>query len=314
MQETVKQDRDKYIGGSDIPVIMNLSSFKSRFDLLLEKAGYKEDTFDGNVYTEYGNKLEPKIRAYVNDLYYADVEEYGKYVEGKHIREAEDGEIIGVRIHTDGENDNTILEIKTTSQVHDKIEDYKIYLVQLLFYMVNTGKPYGVLAVYDRPEDLSEEFDKDRLQVFDLCIDNYKGLCSEIGEACERFIEDLQKVKDNPFITEEELLPTEITDITARIVAFESQIDYLKSIEKKVKEDKARLKDAMQTCGVKSWTTPNGYKITLVPDGEDSTKKVFNEAKLKETYPNTYNEFLEDTIVKGRSGYVKITAPKIKEA
>ena len=62
MQETVKQDRDKYIGGSDIPVIMNLSPFKSRFDLLLEKAGYKEDTFEGNVYTEYGNKLEPKIR------------------------------------------------------------------------------------------------------------------------------------------------------------------------------------------------------------------------------------------------------------
>ena len=81
-----------------------------------------------------------------------------------------------------------------------------------------------------------------------------------------------------------------------------------------MKDDKARLKDAMQACGVKSWTTPNGYKITLVPDGEDSTKKVFNEAKLKETYPNTYNEFLEDTIVKGRSGYVKITAPKIKEA
>ena len=41
MQETVKQDRDKYIGGSDIPVIMNLSPFKSRFDLLLEKAGYR---------------------------------------------------------------------------------------------------------------------------------------------------------------------------------------------------------------------------------------------------------------------------------
>lgn len=38
MQETVKQDRDKYIGGSDIPVIMNLSPYKTRFDLLLEKA------------------------------------------------------------------------------------------------------------------------------------------------------------------------------------------------------------------------------------------------------------------------------------
>lgn len=313
MQETVKQDRDKYIGGSDIPVIMNLSPFKSRFDLLLEKAGYKEDAFEGNVYTEYGNTMEPKIRDFINDLYYADLEIYGKYVEGKHIREAEADEIIGIRIHTDGENDNTILEIKTTSQIYYDVEDYKIYLVQLLFYMVNTGKQQGLLAVYNRPEDLSEEFETERLQLFDIKLDDYKELCSEIGAACEKFIEDLQKVKDNPFITEEELLPTEITDITARIIAFESQIDYLKSIEKKIKDDKTRLKDAMQACGVKSWTTPNGYKITLVPDGEDEVKKKFNESKLKESDPETYNKYLEDTIVKGKTGYVKITAPKAKE-
>ena len=310
MQETVKQDRDKYIGGSDIPVIMNLSPFKSRFDLLLEKAGYKEDTFEGNVYTEYGNKLEPKIREFINNTCLG---KYDAFIEGKHIREAEDGEIIGVRIHTDGENYNSILEIKTTSQIYPCVDDYKIYLVQLLFYMVNTGKPYGVLAVYDRPEDLSEEFDKSRLKIYDIVLKDYKDLCSEISDACERFIEDLKKVKDNPFITEEELLPTEITDITARIIAFESQLDYLKSIEKKIKDDKTRLKDAMQACGVKSWQTPSGYKITLVPDGEDTTKKVFNESKFKEADPETYNKYLEDTIVKGRSGYVKITAPKVKE-
>ena len=307
MQETVKQDRDKYIGGSDIPVIMNLSPFKSRFDLLLEKAGYKEDTFEGNVYTEYGNKLEPIIRDWINTTHDTD------FIEGKHIREAAEDEIIGVRIHTDGEDDNKILEIKTTSQIYESVDDYKLYLVQLLFYMVNTGKPYGLLAVYNRPEDLSEDFEPERLQLFNISLENYTELCKEIGDACEKFIEDLQKVKDNPFITEEELLPTEITDITARIIAFESQLDYLKSIEKKIKEDKTRLKDAMQACGVKSWTTPNGYKITLVPDGEDEVKKKFNESKLKETDPDTYNKYLENTIVKGRSGYVKITAPKAKE-
>lgn len=310
MQETVKQDRDKYIGGSDIPVIMNLSPFKSRFDLLLEKAGYKEDSFEGNVYTEYGNKLEPKIREYINN-------ELGfkkdPFVEGKHIREASDDEIIGVRIHTDGENKDCILEIKTTSQIYDKVDDCKLYLVQLLFYMVNTGKPYGALAVYERPEDLSEEFDPFRLKIFYINLEDYTELCKEIGDACEKFIEDLQKVKDNPFITEEELLPTEITDIAAQIVAFESQLDYFKAIEKKIKDNKTRLKNAMQACGVKSWTTPNGYKITLIPDGEDEVKKKFNESKLKETDPDTYNKYLEDTIVKGRAGYVKITAPKNKE-
>lgn len=309
MQDSVKQDRERFLGGSDIPIIMNLSPFKSRFDLLLEKAGYKEDSFEGNVYTEYGNKLEPLIRDWINTNIRAEL----KYKEGKHIREAEADEIIGVRIHTDGENDTTILEIKTTSQIHKSIDDYKIYLVQLLFYMVNTGKARGLLAVYERPEDLSEEFESRRLQLFDIKLEDYTELCSEISDACEKFIEDLRKVKDNPFITEEELLPVEVADITAQIIAFESQLDYFKTVEKKSKELKTKLKEAMQAASVKSWTTPNGYKITLIPDGEDKTDKKFNPDKLKAEDPDTYNKYLEDTIIKGKSGYVKITAPKKKE-
>ena len=321
MQETVKQDRDKYIGGSDIPIIMDLSPFKSRFDLLLEKAGYKEDAFEGNVYTEYGNKLEPKIRDHINSL--REITLSDPFVEGKHIREAETDEIIGVRIHTDGENDNAILEIKTTSQIHDKVEDYKIYLVQLLFYMVNTGKARGLLAVYERPEDLSEEFDPSRLQTFYINLEDYTELCSEISDACERFIEDLQKVKDNPFITEEELLPVEVKDIASQIVALESQLDYFKTVEKKSKELKTKLKDAMQAAGVKSWTTPNGYKLTLIPDGEDKveTEEYFDEESVKRDLPDLFKSesdggYMKTRLVekKGRAGYVKITAPKAKEA
>ncbi len=317
MQETVKQDRDKYIGGSDIPIIMDLSPFKSRFDLLLEKAGYKEDSFEGNVYTEYGNKLEPKIRDFINKTHDTD------FTEGKHVREAAEDEIIGVRIHTDGENDNCILEVKTTSQIHDKVEDYKIYLVQLLFYMVNTGKSYGLLAVYERPEDLSEEFDVNRLQIFNISLENYTELCSEISDACERFIEDLQKVKDNPFITEEELLPVEVKDIASQIVALESQLDYFKTVEKKSKDLKKKLKDAMQAASVKTWTTPNGYKLTLIPDGEDKveTEEYFDEESVRKDLPELFRSesdggYMKTRLVekKGRAGYVKITAPKTKEA
>ena len=32
MQVSVKQDRQKWIGGSDIPIIMGISPFTSRFD------------------------------------------------------------------------------------------------------------------------------------------------------------------------------------------------------------------------------------------------------------------------------------------
>lgn len=313
MQDTVNKDREKYIGGSDIPVIMEISPFKKRFDLLLEKAGYKESDFVGNIYTEYGNTMEPKIREAIN----SQIKE--PFVEGKHVREATGDEVIGVRIHTDGENTDSILEIKTTSQIYESLEDYKLYLVQLLFYMVNTGKRYGLLAVYERPEDLSEEFEAERLHLYQIDINNYQDLIIEISNACERFISDLAKVKSNPFITEEDLLPSEITDITARILAFESQIKYMKEIEEKVKSEKARLKRAMEAAAVKSWTTPNGYKITLIPDGEDKIveEEYLNLEQMEKDLPDlfkpyAYGGYKETRKVekKGKTGYVKITAPK----
>ena len=307
MQESVKQDRDRYIGGSDIPIIMNLSPFKTRFDLLLEKAGYKADTFEGNVYTEYGNTLEPFIREWIN------ANNPDKFKEGKHVREATDDELIGVRIHTDGENDTTILEIKTTSQIYEDVNDYKIYLVQLLYYMVLTDKEFGLLAVYERPEDLSVDFDSRRLHLYNISQGEYKDLIAEINEAIEKFLVDLAKVKDNPFITESELLPAEIPDITERILAFESQIKYLKEVEKTVKAEKDRLKKAMQSAGVKSFKTPNGYKLTLVDDGEDSIKQEFDEAKFKKQNPELYNCYLTSKVAKGKAGYVLITPPKDKE-
>ena len=307
MQDSVKQDRERYIGGSDIPIIMNLSPFKSRFDLLLEKAGYKEDTFKGNCYTDYGNALEPVIREWIN------TDNPDKFVEGKHTREATEGELIGCRIHTDGENDTTILEIKTTSQIYENVNEYKIYLVQLLYYMVLTDKEFGLLAVYERPEDLNTTFESKRLHLYNISQGEYAGLIDEISEAIERFIEDLAKVKENPFISESDLLPAEIPDITERILAFESQLEYLKQVEKTVKAEKDRLKKAMQSAGVKTFKTPNGYRLTLVDDGEDSVKQEFDAKKFKQDHPRLFKNYSTDKVVKGKAGYVLITPPKSKE-
>lgn len=306
--QAVKIDRDKYIGGSDIPIIMGISQFKTRFDLLLEKAGLKENNFDGNEYTEYGNIIEPKIREYIN-------KQLGKsFVEGKHIN----GDI---RCHTDGEDYTTILEIKSTSQIHENVDDYKVYLVQLLFYMFYTDRKSGMLAVYHRPEDFNEEFDDKRLQIFTIRIENYKELLEQINKAVDQFRIDLAKVKENPFITEEELLPADITEISNQIIALENQLAETKKIEEQVKKLKAELKNAMENKNIKKWETPNGTKITLVedtPDKEveveyyDEDKFIAENTELHERYHNTLAMY-KDTkieIKKGKTGYVKITLPK----
>lgn len=297
MQKSVKEDREKYIGGSDIPIIMGISPFKTRYDLLLEKAGLKEDDFEGNEYTKYGNKMEEKIRNYINKEYKIN------FIEGKHI-------IDDIRCHTDGEYDNNILEIKTTSQIHEKVDDYKSYLVQLLFYMKCTNKNNGWLAVYERPEDFDEEFDKNRLNVYSVFGEEYEELLEQINNAVNQFRIDLQRLKENPFLTEEELLPTDLTKIANDILVLENKLQEYKKIEEEQKELKNKLKQLMEEKNIKKWETPNGVKITLVEDTKDKVVKKFNEKLFKENNFDLWEEYSDEVIQKGKSGYIKITLPK----
>lgn len=298
--QAVTVDREKYIGGSDIPIIMGISPFKTRFDLLLEKAGLKENDFTGNEYTEYGNVMEPKIREHLNST-------AGTGFEFKEYKKV-NGDI---RCHLDGYNEHEVLEIKTTSQIHEKVEEYKVYLVQLLFYMFNVDCENGLLAVYERPEDFNEEFDSKRLKLFSIELSNYKDLLEQINSAVEQFRIDLAKVKENPFITEEELLPVDLIELSNKIVVLENQLVEMKKVETQAKELKAQLKMAMENNNIKKWETPNGVKITLVADGEDKVARKFNETLFKENNLDLWDEYCEDTVQKGKAGYVKITLPKV---
>lgn len=295
--QAVTIDRDKYIGGSDIPIIMGISPFKTRFDLLLEKAGLKENDFTGNEYTEYGNVLEPQIRDYINKKYNLGFEEY-KNINGD------------IRVHLDGFNNASVLEIKTTSQIHNSIDEYKVYLVQLLFYMQEVNADFGRLAVYERPDDFNEEFDENRLTQYTICITDYKELLDQINKAVDQFRIDLAKVKENPFITEEELLPVDLTELSNKVVALENQLTEMKVIENQAKELKTQLKAAMENNNIKKWETPNGVKITLVADGEDKVVRKFNEKLFKDNNLDLWDEYSEDVVQKGKAGYVKITLPK----
>ena len=319
MQDSVHENRNRYIGGSDIPVIMGISQFKTRYELLQEKAGIKEDTFTGNVYTEYGSVMEGVIREHINssNMVYGEAPFY----EDKFVQEAEGNEPIGIRCHCDGINASTVLEIKTTSEIHEDVNDYKYYLVQLLFYMIYFERRYGMLAVYERPEDMSTEFDMRRLQVFRIDRVDYKDLIFEIGAEVFKFMKDLRDIKENPFLEEEDFLPKELVGIAEQVVALEAQLADLKKVEKQVKDFKAQLKAEMEKHEVKKWRTPNNILITLVADTADTVETVdeLDLEAMKQDMPELWKPFTDggyikpvEKIKKGRTGYVKITLPKEK--
>lgn len=315
MQESVKQDRDKYIGGSDISTIMGINPFKKRFTLLREKCGLQTDDFNGNIYTEFGQAIEPKIREWIN------ITGGHNFVEGKHFhplyfngKECED---ISCRIHTDGEEDDTILEIKSTSHIYETVDEYKAYLVQLLYYMAKEHKRYGLLGVYERPEtfDLNNVvFDADRLTLFPISIENYGTLISEIESAVEKFLEDREKMLENPFITEEELMPKDIAYFAQNMLYLEEKLKEYESIKKEYEAQKQSLYDAMNKQGIPSWRTEHGILLTVVAPivATTETKTVFDADKFSEEHPRLYKKYSsEETVTKsGRKGYIKITYPK----
>lgn len=301
MNYDVTIDRDKYIGGSDIPVIMGLSSFNTRWGLLQEKAGLKENDFNGNRYTEYGKIMEPQIRAYIN-----------RRLKNKF----EPNQIINgdIRCNTDGFNGTRVLEIKTTSNIYEDVNEYKVYLVQLLLYMQENGVKKGLLAVYSRPDDFCTVFDADRLTTFDIDIKQYTNLLNDINAEIDRFRADLERLRNNPLLSEQDFQPNELVAISNKVVQLETRIAELKALETEQKKVKQALFDAMTKHGVKSWETPNGTKITRVDAVEGTTKTVteFDVETFKAENPALHDMYLHDVEKKtaGKSGYIKITLPK----
>jgi len=309
--QDVKIDRYKFIGGSDIPIIMGISHFKTRFDLLLEKAQLKEDDFEGNEYTEYGNIMEPKIIQYINVLYKREFKE-------------DKLELDDIRCHFDGIDDKMVLEIKTTSQIYQNVNDYEVYLVQLLFYMMYANKNYGMLAVYERPEDFDEKFDSDRLQIYTININDYKKTCVRIMEEVQQFRIDLAKIKKNPFLTEEDLIDKSVVSLAHEVIELEKKLQGYKELTKKYEDFKARLKKSMEESNITHWETPSGTKITLVEDKPDTEieEEYYDEdafirenAELHQTYHNKLAEYKETRKVlkKGKKGYILITLKKENE-
>lgn len=303
MQDVAK-DRDKFLGGSDIAAVLNISKFKTRWQLLQEKAGITKSDFNGNAYTEYGNALEPQIRDYINQIWSTD------FVEGKIINGY-------MRYHADGVDydKGMVLEIKTTSTIHEKVEDYNYYLCQLLTGMELFGYADGILAIYERPEDFNEEFDADRLAVYSIKRKDYEAYIEYIKEEVERFRSDWLRLLDNPLLSEEELQPTKLVEVADKVLALESQIEIYKQIEAEYKAAKAELKAGMEKYRIKRWTTPSGTKITLVPDGEDKTVRELDIDGLKRDLPELFREeenggYMVLKTKKGKAGYVRITAGK----
>ena len=168
--------------------------------------------------------------------------------------------------------------------------------------------------MYERPADFDTEFDANRLNLYSVSLEEYKPLLDKINAEIDSFRADLDRLRENPLLCEQDFQPNELVAISKKVVEIEQRMAEYKALETEQKKVKQALYEAMTKHNVKTWETPNGIKITRVDATEATTKTVteFDEDSFKAENPALYEMYLHDVEKKtaGRAGFVKVTLPK----
>lgn len=310
-------DRQKYVGGSDLPSILglNVKYGTSVFEFAKQKAGIIPNPFKGNQFTKYGQVMEPVIRDYINSTTGAN------YLEDTIIDEDR-----GYRGNTDGIDSNAeipILEVKTFGEELDV--DY--YTPQCQFYMEAFNQDSCLLVGYKRPADFytgmdydlenddsyfNYEFDENR--IVKHVIKRDPKLWDKINERIVTFKKVVEELKANPNMTEEEFndifYGTDLMTLSNKVVVLENTLATYKNVEKEYKDVKEELYKIFEDRGLIS-VDFGKTKITKVAPTSYDTVSI-DSKKLQEEEPNIYDKY-KITKTTNRKGYILITVKEGKD-
>lgn len=296
--KNVIENRRSFVGGSDVPVILGLSKYKSQFELAKEKTGLVPTVFDSNEYTVYGQVIEPQIRDYINIINETNFKPDTVINKERNIRGNCDGADY---------DESLLLEIKS----HGKNPTMEVYKVQMQLYMNEFNLAAGWLALYERPDNFDAEFDPERLKIEVVHRDDVQ--INEILQAIELFWKRCEALKRQPEMTEAEYYSitleekNEIAIVAGEVEKFELQIQSYKEIESQYKAMKDKLYQLMMDHKVKSFETDR-CTITLVLPTESTS---IDTKALRELHPRIAKKFEKIT---PKKGYTKVSMKKAKEA
>lgn len=189
--ENVTKNRDKYIGGSDLPKII---AGENLYKLALEKIN---PTFKGNEYTHYGQFMEPIIRKFINQQYDYEFEIDTVY-KGFYRGNCDGIDRIA----------NKLLEIKTFGSELD----IRYYMPQIQAYLHIFNIPICILVGYNRPHNFftwgditnsqsyNLDFDEKRLDIYYVPKDENQW--KEINKKATKFWNALEALREDNQLSE----------------------------------------------------------------------------------------------------------------
>ncbi|MDB1923356.1 lambda-exonuclease family protein [Clostridium tertium] len=325
------EERDKWlsircnsIGGSEIGAIAGFSNYGSALTVFNEKLGLVEK-FKGNIHTQFGTRMEPLIREWIQEDFKKETDIELKTYEYPYMMVDKELEYFSANIDGIGileedyiywENRDTAemkfipkgemfgLEIKTGSEFLKKMwageEIPDSYYCQCQWYMGVTGLNY-FLIIYMLGKEI-------KWKVVPRSEEDIAALRAIGKEFWENHI--LTKIPPVPTGIKketEEILENQTLSDDDEININDNKLTQYNDVSEKIKElekEKERLKqEIFLEMGNSKKATDGSYKLSRYMVSKDS----LDNKLLKEKYPVTY-----EAVKKGTTEYVSMRVSKCK--
>ena len=252
-----KEERKHRIGGSDFGSVLDVNPYKSRFELVLNKAGVLYDFFEGNEFTKRGEALEDTIIKMFEDATGYQVTDQQK----EFVKQNENGNLDLV-VHIDGyiHSEEAVFEAKTSDfkskSWEDGIPEYYKAQLELNMYLSGAKKSYIAVATCKGDDIIDFKYFKYLPEMVE----------DDILAACEAFSEDVRKAKEKYGVINNGLLiqNDNINDMVSELEEIKEKISEvnksLKPYETRKKEIEKELKDII---GINSGVESSLYRVIL---------------------------------------------------
>jgi putative phage-type endonuclease len=291
-KQTWLELRRKGIGGSDAPVILGLSKWKTAFELWLEKTGQAPIQETDSEAAYWGTKLEDLV-----------AEEF-TIREGKKVRRRnailQHHEYPWMLANVDRfvVGENAILECKTTSAwLHSEWKDDEVpdaYIIQCQHYMAVTGAEKAYVAVLiggnhykckviPRDEELISLIIEAERRFWEFNVLGNNPPALDGSSAAERFLKERYAKAEEGKVIE---LPTTYQDRVQQLLAIKAQMSELERQQKAIENElKNELKDAEA-----------GLVAGYVVSWKSIASNRFDQRAFQAAHPDLYSQYVKPSL------------------
>lgn len=287
------QERQNYIGGSDVAAILGESDYTTPLQLWMRKKGLVEPD-PNNPVANFGNVFEPLMTDYFEDLTGLKTRRVNTpFVHEEHdfLRANIDRQIL----NGDGVEGTGVLELKTTNSHRLKALDYQYpdeWEYQIQWYLGLTSYTYGFLFIYER--DTCEFYEPIYIERNDELINEMQHRVIDWWQ-----LHMVQGKRPDP-INEEDLLMLYPDSSDGKIVEASQSTRQLYQQLKQVREEKSELKE--QETELKNLLKEElGEAERLVYGGrtlvswKSYSRQRLDSKTLREEQPEVYTDYLTES-------------------